>query len=176
MWFRSSISVKYYQFKIDKKNLRYCRILVTVQNMGIRCWSFRVANQKDVDEVMRLIDDHNTLAESEEGEKMNLGEQIEFSSFLVHKSTGNFYLEAISGGGGDVSDSWIRKIKHKYKIPEILHPWKKPDWYSDETKMDAAEYPWENDPFEKVREQQKKFEQYMEDVRAGKFLKSPSVE
>ncbi len=57
---------------------------------------FLVQNQHDVDEAMRLINDHNEFTMKEES-KDTFGEPIEIIGLLKHKATGDYYLEALSG-------------------------------------------------------------------------------
>ena len=136
--------------------------------MGIRCWGFLVRTQEDSNEVMRLIHDHNKLASSPEGDGV-IGEEMTISSFLIRKSTEDLFIEAISGGGGDMSAEWIRSRQASYKIPQIYHPWSKPAWYQAE--LTATDYPWGHDDAFQVQIQHQKaqteaFAAYMAKVMA----------
>lgn len=97
--------------------------------MGIRTWAFLVNKQEHVDDILKLIQKHNIKVNTDD-EDYEVGETIYINCVLRKVGTDDYYMEFISYGGGDISDTWI--VNNKGNIPQIYSPFNKPKDWMDE--------------------------------------------
>lgn len=97
--------------------------------MGIRTFLFLVRNQEELDEVIELVNKHNS-AGLEAFNNREVGEELYFVWVITPKDKKQYFVEYYNGGGGEDTASFIRK---NYSRPNhVYYPWMKPKWYKDE--------------------------------------------
>lgn len=91
--------------------------------MGRSEWVFLVQSKSDVDEVVTLVNKHNTC------ENFDLiGEELEVYALLKRNKMDKYYLCVGNGGGREQTSQFI--VTNYKKIKTVFFPFNKPQWFS----------------------------------------------
>jgi hypothetical protein len=109
--------------------------------MGFREWGFLIKSRKDIDKIINLILNHNSLP----WDYPIRGEDLVAYSIIQSKNDKKYYLCVGSEGGGDIITKYI--LSNYDNINTVYLPFEKPKWWNIQSKYT---YIWKakcpNDP------------------------------
>ena len=91
--------------------------------MGRSEWVFLIKSKLDVNEVITLVNKHNTCENND-----LIGEELQIYALLKRNKMEKYYL-CVGNGGRDQKSNFIINHYPRHKIKTIYFPFDKPQWF-----------------------------------------------